>query len=125
MNYSDLGCRRLACAIVEDAVKEYRKLGKSIKKNNAFDGALRAEGLHGGYRVFNAIRNENDDARSKMEVIRVFFRSTRFANLAPQLDQQAVIEACDNCIDKYVPDPKEVRKFVKTYLNRCGLGKKG
>lgn len=107
--YCDLGLRRLACAVIEGAIIDYRNAGKAIKRNDAKAAKAMADG---DLDVAYVLMCDSEKRKNEMAVLARFFRSKRFMVLAPQLDSTAVIEALDRQIEKYDPSVKKQYKSV-------------
>lgn len=98
--FTDLGLRRLACAIVRDAADSYLDAKKAIKvldiELSYRQGEDDDEGVKEINHVIGALKRE-------IELIVKFFYSRKFALLAPTLYPDAVIEALDRRAAKYDP----------------------
>lgn len=86
---SDLALRRLACAIVYDAVKDYQAVLEMSKIYEIELAYLRGEDNEKGVKEINVLMIS---ANRKKRLIEKFFRSRKFERLAPQLDAEAVRE---------------------------------
>lgn len=95
--FYDLGLRRLACAIVRDAVDDYRETKRKIAICEIELSYRQGEDDSKGVEEMNAVielLNRN------INLIIKFFHSRKFALLAPDLSPQAVIEALNKQADK-------------------------
>lgn len=98
--FTDLGLRKLACAIVREAAYSYLDAKKAIKvldiELSYRQGEDDEEGVDEINRLIIALNRE-------IELIVKFFNSRKLALLAPTLSPNAVIEALDRRISKYDP----------------------
>lgn len=98
--FTDLGLRRLACAVVRDAADSYLETKKKIRvldiELSYRQGEDDEKGVGEINRVISALNRE-------IELIVKFFYSRKFARLAPTLYPNAVIEALDRRAAKYDP----------------------
>lgn len=95
--FNDLALRRLACAIVRDAVDDYRETKRKIAIFNIELAYRQGEDDSEGVDEMNAVielLNRN------INLIIKFFNSRKFALLAPDLSPTAVIEALNRQADK-------------------------
>lgn len=116
---SDLGLRRLDCAIIESAACDYRNGGRSVKRNEA-KAKMAIE--KGDAEKAEDLLKEAEKSKREMELCKKFFFSERFKILAPDLDPQAVIEALDKQIAEYDPFPPK-KKRKKEYKKRIVLNR--
>ena len=98
--YTEDGLRRLAAAVVTDAVEEYRYYGKKIKKVR--------------YKM-DAIKSRKEKAQCLktietyeqiMLVDRLFFKSDKFKNLC-DIDNEWLLKTLDAQIEAYNPEDDE------------------
>lgn len=98
--FTDLGLRKLACAIVREAAYSYLDAKKAIKvldiELSYRQGEDDEEGVDEINRLIIALNRE-------IELIVKFLNSRKLALLAPTLSPNAVIEALDRRISKYDP----------------------
>lgn len=100
--FTDLGLRRLACAIVCAAADTYLDAKKAIKVLEIELAYRQGEDDEEGVKDINHVINA---LNRKIELIVKFFYAEKFALLAPTLSPDAVIEALDRRAAKYDPWP--------------------
>lgn len=98
--FTDLGLRRLACAIVRDAADSYLETKKKIR---VLDIELSYRQGEDDEKGVDEINHLIKSLNREIELIVKFFYSRKFARLAPTLSPDAVIEALNRRAAKYDP----------------------
>lgn len=98
--FTDLGLRKLACAIVRDATDSYLETKKKIRVLDIELSYRQGEDDEEGVDEINSLIKS---LNCEIELILKFLYSSKFARLAPTLYPDAVIEALDRRVAKYDP----------------------
>ena len=109
-NYTQEGCERLAAAIVESAITDYREAGFKLKE-------LKYKALKGMIPKGKKYAEKVQDCQKEMRQSIRFFNSQRFANLC-QIDKDWLLQTLNEQIANY--DPEESLRKHKNGGRRRG-----
>ena len=115
--YSDLGMRRLACAIYKYAADDYLICAKAAKRAKARAKALSSMGLPESHAEMLSLADTAEYAEIQMKSLAAWFHAPALAIIAPEMDPDAVIEALDKKANAYEASEKDAVKYAKRVIS--------